>query len=386
MNQIHSSLMATAALFSASVALAQSTAEVEPNETRANATVVTAPMQPGHTLTGTTTGSVTTAGAATSLDQFRVKTEVTAPGVYRYRLVITTSGAAGHTGSIRGLTQVGATQAPWLPGEAVGVATTTDAAVQTSSSATVPARFNQWYGFGKGEELYYRITGSTTTTAPYTVTLEREPVTVTDIGNFEVGNITIKTFGLGHTTDTDFWVYDGAFNAIRGYGNDDEAAFAVSGVSGALGTTLQGAIQRNFAAGTYYLAISNYNLSNDQPSPSDDDFRTGALMDFPNAVLNSASSVNLNLKFSVTDSTGVPVEVANTKVGPFDVNFFRFTVGNAGTPCPADLNGDGEVGPQDLASLLNGWGSPKGDLNGDGDTNAQDLADMLNAWGPCANP
>lgn len=386
MSLLNGTLIATVGMFSASIALAQSTAEVEPNETRANATVVTAPMQPGHTLTGSTTGSATTAGAATSLDQFRVQTALAAPGVYRYRLVITTSGTAGHTGTIRGLGQTGATQAPWLPGEIVGTANTTDSTLQTSSAATVPARFNQWYGFGKGEEIYYRITGGSTTLAPYTVTLEREPVAVTDIGSFEVGNITIKSFGLGHTTDTDFWVYDGEFNAIRGYGNDDEAAFAVSGVSGAAGSTLQGAMQRDFAAGTYYIAISNYNISNDQPSPSDDDFRTGALMDFPNAIANSSTTTNMNLKFSVTDSTGVPVEVPNTKVGPFDVNFFRFTVGNAGTPCPADLNSDGEVGPQDLATLLNGWGTAKGDLNGDGDTNAQDLADMLNAWGPCPNP
>lgn len=386
MRQVNRGLMVTAGLFSASIALGQTTAEVEPNETRPNSTVVTAPMEPGHTLTGTSTGTATTTGAPTSVDQFRVKTALAAPGVYRYRLVITTSGAAGHTGTIRGLGQTGAPQAPWLPGEVVGTATATDSTLQTSSAATVPARYNQWYGFGKGEELYYRVAGAAATTAPYTVTLEREPVAVTDIGSFEVGNITIKSFGLGHTTDTDFWVYDAEFNAIRGYGNDDEAAFAVSGVSGAAGTTLQSAMQREFAAGTYYIAISNYNIANDQPSPSDDDFRTAALMDFPNAILNTSTTVNMNLKFSVTDSTGVPVEVPNTKVGPFDVNFFRFTVGNAGTPCPADLNGDGEVGPQDLATLLNGWGTAKGDLNGDGDTNAQDLADMLNAWGPCPNP
>ena len=83
MSLLNGTLIATVGMFSASIALAQSTAEVEPNETRANATVVTAPMQPGHTLTGSTTGSATTAGAATSLDQFRVQTALAAPGVYR---------------------------------------------------------------------------------------------------------------------------------------------------------------------------------------------------------------------------------------------------------------------------------------------------------------
>jgi hypothetical protein len=53
-------------------------------------------------------------------------------------------------------------------------------------------------------------------------------------------------------------------------------------------------------------------------------------------------------------------------------------------PCPADLNGDGVVGPQDLASLLSSWGgSGFGDLNGDGTVGAQDLALVLSAWGNC---
>ena len=54
-------------------------------------------------------------------------------------------------------------------------------------------------------------------------------------------------------------------------------------------------------------------------------------------------------------------------------------------PCPADLNGDGEVAAQDLAALLSAWGSAKSnaDLNGDGSVGAQDLAVLLSAWGAC---
>lgn len=54
-------------------------------------------------------------------------------------------------------------------------------------------------------------------------------------------------------------------------------------------------------------------------------------------------------------------------------------------PCPADLNGDGEVAAQDLAALLSAWGSAKSnaDLNGDGNVGAQDLAVLLSAWGVC---
>lgn len=47
-----------------------------------------------------------------------------------------------------------------------------------------------------------------------------------------------------------------------------------------------------------------------------------------------------------------------------------------------DLNGDGTVGPADLAILLSAWG-PKGgdaDLDGDGSVGASDLARLLAAW------
>ncbi|MFM7134373.1 MAG: hypothetical protein ACKO0W_08670 [Planctomycetota bacterium] len=51
--------------------------------------------------------------------------------------------------------------------------------------------------------------------------------------------------------------------------------------------------------------------------------------------------------------------------------------------CPADRDGDGIVGAQDLAALLAGWGSAAGDITGDGTTNANDLAALLAGWGAC---
>lgn len=54
---------------------------------------------------------------------------------------------------------------------------------------------------------------------------------------------------------------------------------------------------------------------------------------------------------------------------------------------PGDLNGDGEVGPGDLAILLGSWGAcpQKGacsaDLNGDGEVGPPDLAMLLGNWG-----
>jgi uncharacterized Ntn-hydrolase superfamily protein len=54
--------------------------------------------------------------------------------------------------------------------------------------------------------------------------------------------------------------------------------------------------------------------------------------------------------------------------------------------CPADLDGNGTVGPFDLASLLGAWGPNPGhpaDLDGDGAVGALDLAILLGQWGPC---
>ncbi len=51
--------------------------------------------------------------------------------------------------------------------------------------------------------------------------------------------------------------------------------------------------------------------------------------------------------------------------------------------CDADLDGDGTVGPSDLASLLGAWATPGADLDGDGTTGMGDLAILLGAWGGC---
>ncbi|MEC9373465.1 MAG: hypothetical protein VYC34_06455 [Planctomycetota bacterium] len=52
--------------------------------------------------------------------------------------------------------------------------------------------------------------------------------------------------------------------------------------------------------------------------------------------------------------------------------------------CPADLDGDGVVGPADLGALLGGWGQPgPADLDGDGTVGSADRGAMLGSWGPC---
>ena len=199
--------------------------ELEPNDNKAQANLVSG-MAHGDRIIG---NSISSTG--TGIDTFRVSTAGAALGIYRHRLVLTTSGTAGHIGSIRGTTQTAAppdTMAgiPW--DGVVGSATTTDTAVQTSSTTTTPARFNQWYGFGTGGEIYYRVTGGAATTADYEATLETTQVTPIDIGTYNEGLVTMDWFNQGHTSDTDMWVYDAGFNAIAGYGNDDNRILGVA--------------------------------------------------------------------------------------------------------------------------------------------------------------
>lgn len=290
--------------------------ESEPNDSKAQANIISM-MMAGDRIIGNSTSA-----SGTGLDYFLVSTAPEVLGIYRYRLIID-SQTAGHTGTIRGLNQIGAAAGPW-PGP-VGTAGTTDTTFQTSSTTTNPPRFNQWYGFGKQEQIYYRVAGTTSTTADYQVTLERSVVTPIDIGTYQPGSIVISAFGQGHTTDTDLWVYDNNLDAIPGYGNDDKSAFS-DYRGGTTNTSLQSHLERTYAPGRYYIAISNFQMANNMGSPCDDNFRTGTMMDFANSVANGSTTTNLPMTFTVTDSVGGTLQVANTKVGPYDVNWFTFNV------------------------------------------------------------
>ena len=286
-------------------AVADNFPESEGNDSKAAADIV-AGMSAGDTITGNSTSS-----SGAGLDYFLVSVDPLAPGIYRHRLVITTTGTAGHTGTIRGLTQTGG-----VPNAG------TDATAQTSSSTTSPPRFVQWYGFGKMESFYYRVTGTSSTTADYVATMETVPVTPVDLGSYAPGTITISTIGRT-SVDTDLWVYDSALQAIPGYGNDDE---------GPGGTTLQSRLIRTYAPGVYYLALTNFNFANEQGSPPDDDFRSGTVTDFADLAVNSSTSAGLDLDFGITDAIGT-VEHTATKPGAFDIFWGRFTV----VPEPASL-------------------------------------------------
>ena len=55
-------------------------------------------------------------------------------------------------------------------------------------------------------------------------------------------------------------------------------------------------------------------------------------------------------------------------------------------PCPADVNGDGEVDVEDLVEVILAWGTDDAvaDVNSDGAVDVQDLTEVIVTWGACA--
>jgi hypothetical protein len=272
--------------------------EVEDNDNKPRANIINS-MIAGQSIGGFTTGTSTITAGNASSDNFRVKTAAAPLGIYRHRLALSSTTNA-HTGTIRGLTQTARVPNPG-----------TDAAFQTSSTTTTnptPARAVQWYGFGKEEEIYYRVTGVTSSTAQYIAAYSVDPVTAVDAGQIFEGSIVIDR-ATGNTTDSDFIVYDSNFDPVPGYSNDGANA-----------------LTRTYAPGTYYVAWSNFNTGNDQGTPSDDTFQTSNVMDFPNVVANSSTTTSSNIGIRFTDVTNNPVTVALTKTGFFEVPWVRFQV------------------------------------------------------------
>jgi hypothetical protein len=351
--------------------------EAEPNDNKSQATLISG-IDNGRTIRGSSQSS-----SGSGLDYYLVKTAPAPPGIYRHRLQISTIGNAAHIASIRGLSQsgtIGIGGSP-VPG--------TDTQFQTTlndATGTLPARTSQWYGFGKQEEIYYRVTGSSTTPQDYFATLAIEPVTPTHIATeFQPGEITITTTGQGHASDTDFWVYDGNFHALAGYGNDDNSA-----AGGGPGTGVTGHLVRNYLPGTYYLALSNWQFANDQPAAADDRYVSGQLMDNPDCAANSSGEMNVNLTFAIFDSGGKSIQIAASKTSPFDVLWFKFTV--AGEPMQGDINGDGHVDVDDLVAVILAWGACPAPPTtcpadiaphpaGDGFVNVDDLVMIILNWG-----
>lgn len=285
--------------------------EAEPNNTKAAATLCASGglgMNPGDTITGSTTGSSTTTAGTLSADVFRVKTRARPLGIYRYRLAFT-SPTPGHTITIRGLSQSGGV-----------ININSDAGVQSHSTALVAgARTLQWYGFGRQEEIYVKVTGSASTTGNYTAVLSLDTVTPIDVLGVVDGTVTIKE-GAGTTAgvDTDFIVYNSSLSPIPGYLADNPDATGLTA---------------EYTAGTYYVAWGLLNTMDNSPSPAADTNQSANVLDFPNAMVNSTTSNVPNHVMSITTDAGENIsDVARPSA--FDINFFRVPMAVNTIPLP----------------------------------------------------
>lgn len=92
-----------------------------------------------------------------------------------------------------------------------------------------------------------------------------------------------------------------------------------------------------------------------------------------------------NFRFDAnTAPTMVNATLGLFKSGPAADPSFA-VMGPGAAPCPADLDGDGQVGASDLAILLGSWaGSGAADLDGNGSVGSGDLAILLGSWGACS--
>ncbi len=327
--------------------------EVEPNSTKATAQAVT--LAPGDAITGLTTGTATT-GADNSADNFLIRTTPAALGIYRTTLSLITQGAASHTMTMRGLTQT--TDGVINPD--------TDAGIQTAFIRPEGERLLAWYGFGLEERVHVRVTGTLVTVGDYTATLDRVPVTPTPlVGTIEnAGTLSIVTGG----GDTELWVYNAdTMQAIDGYNNDD----TLDGFTSAI-------LTRDFPAGNYLIAFSDFNLQNNLPSPADEGFRGENVMDFANAICDHdrEASFSGTVEIRQGSPTGpILATAAVAKSDDFEVLWLSFTVGNPDPGCPADIDdgtgtgtSDGAITIDDLLYFLVAFenGTEGADLDNDG--------------------
>jgi hypothetical protein len=219
--------------------------EVEPNSVRAEATLV-ACLAPGDSITGASTGTPTNAGDGSlmSADTFRLQTCALRPGIYRHELALS-SATPLYVPTIRGLVQAGA------PGSG-GLVTTTDANFSTGVGAGTPAapRVCAWYGFGRSEQLYWRVSGGFQTTQPYVAIYSSSPVSSVFVGQLRrAGPITISCVGQGHISDTDLWLYDAGPQRHRRRGQRRRVPDLDRAVAASRARSLRA---------LYYLAVSGY--------------------------------------------------------------------------------------------------------------------------------
>jgi hypothetical protein len=315
-------LLALAGL--ANVSLAQYSEDETPggasgNSTRATANPIPpspsgAGLQPGQTISGTTTGTGST-NAVTSADFFDIRVDTAPLAIYKNRVTITSTNTGSYSGGLRGYTQTN------------GVISTTDAQVTLIPSASSP-KYAQWYGFGRGEHAILQLTGLSTTPNPYTITYTRETVTPTVVSGvtFSQGAITVKTTDQAYSTNTEFFVYDANLNPVvptpdTAFNNDDNTV-----AGGGTGSGSKSIATRNLTPGDYYVAISTFNLANNIAAPTDERTRSSPVWSGPDAISTSATAVG-DVSFTISDAAGNSATVPATKADLLDIVWVKFTVG-----------------------------------------------------------
>lgn len=307
---LHRGLMGLAAILAcaAGSAFAINNPEVEPNDSKGSATIANSGgigMTHNDTISGISTGSSTSVAGVGSADYFLVTTRAMPTAIYRYRMILTNGSGTSppHSVTIRGLSQTAG-----VPNAG------TDPAFQFGSSSLVPnAKTIQWYGFGQQEQLYVRVTGTSTTTQPYTMTLERTLVNpVSFSGPVVEGDNTIFK-GTGNTAAIDAWVYDNNLNAIDTYGRTFPATATTVGMV------------RNFQPGTYYVAWGVSNTANSFGAPADDTNRAQHVLDFNGAIASDSTSTLVNADMAVTSFAGTSV-TSLSRNSAFEIPWVRMDV------------------------------------------------------------
>lgn len=303
--------------------------EHEPNQTRDTATPAT--LTNGGAFTGITRGFVfddPLSTADTTRDVWRVTLTANPALIQRHTLQLSTAGTQGHTGSIMGVSATAGVIDP-----------ASFAALQNTSINTVPARFCQVYTLGQAAPFFiYRITGSSGTTSPYTVTLNTQTVTPTPIRPcpFFTGQITITTVGRT-TLNTKMFLYNADTLAPVPDGVNDDAAPSADLPTG----SSQSMLTRTLATGRYLLAIANSDTVDNRLPPADDRYASvgfANLTESSGLLVSSSSTATGDFSFCIYDSTmyapgsaggspvPVPLNISAAKPGPYGIAFFSFAV------------------------------------------------------------
>src|SRR5262249_28791853 len=163
-----------------------------------------------------------------------------------------------------GVAQVAASAGVWTG--TVGTTAGVEADAQPAFS-TGTDRITLWYGFGRQEEMYYRVGGGVSANSNYSAVLDRTPITPKDIGTLSAGTIDITTTGYVSPpiTDTAMAVFDSNFNPIPGYSNFNQST---NSYPGSVATTNTSFLRRTYVPGVYYLAMSIGDVTTNLGAPS----------------------------------------------------------------------------------------------------------------------